>query len=187
MLELSALQELPVKLLASPRDLALIGLLVTAAAIDWRTYRIPNWLTLGGALLGLVLNGVATELGWLNALAGLGLGLALLLPLWMLRLLGAGDVKLMAMVGAFVGVPGIFGAVLFSLIAGGVAAAGFTLWHHKGLQMLRNVQETVVTSAFILASGHAPSLAAMPSIGKLPYAIGICSGCIAWLLYHHLN
>ena len=187
MFDLIALPSLSAGLLPSPTEMLLIVLLVIAAVADWRTYRIPNWLTMGGALLGLALSGFAPEIGVLNALGGIGLGLVLLLPLWALRVLGAGDVKLMAMVGAFVGVPQILGALVFSLIAGGVAAAGFALSRRKGLQMLRNVQVTVVASVFTLAAGHAPSLAAMPSIGKLPYAIGICTGCIAWIVYRHLN
>ncbi len=168
-----------------PAAALLLVLLVTAAVIDCRTYRIPNWLTMGGAMLGLAVNAFTTEPGWLSSLGGLGLGLVLMLPLWLLRMLGAGDVKLMAMVGAFVGVPEIFGALLFSLIAGGVAAACFAIGRRKSLQMLRNVQETVVTSVVAMSAGHAPSLAAMPSIGKLPYAIGICAGCTAWIFYRH--
>jgi prepilin peptidase CpaA len=187
MFELSALPALPARLLASPAHLLLALLLITAAVIDVRTYRIPNWLTMGGAVLGLLINAFGSQIGLLNALGGLGLGLVLLLPLWAVRVLGAGDVKLMAMVGAFLGVPEILGALVFSLIAGGLAAAGFALSRRKGLQMLRNVQETVVTSVLTVAAGHAPSLSTMPSIGKLPYAIGICAGCIAWLIYHHLN
>ena len=187
MFELNALSAVPARLLPSLAEVLLIVLLVIAAVADWRTYRIPNWLTMGGAMLGLVLSGFAPEIGVLNALGGLGLGLVLLLPLWALRVLGAGDVKLMAMVGAFVGVPQILGALVFSLIAGGVAAAGFALSRRKGLQMLRNVHETVVASVVTIAAGHAPSLSAMPSIGKLPYAIGICSGYIAWMVYRHTN
>jgi prepilin peptidase CpaA len=164
-------------------DLVLAVLLVIAAVSDWRTYRIPNFLTIGGALAGLVLNAFVTDIGMLRALGGLGLGLVLLLPLWALRVLGAGDVKLMAMVGAFAGVPDVLVALVFSLIAGGIAAAGFALSRRKGLQMIRNVHETVVSSMVTIVAGQAPSLAAMPSIGKLPYAIGICMGCIAWMVY----
>jgi hypothetical protein len=53
--------------------------------------------------------------------------------------------------------------------------------------MLRNVQETLVASMVSISAGQAPSLASMPSIGKLPYAIGICAGCITWIVYRHLN
>ncbi len=75
-----------------------------------------------GAGLGLLLNSVLPEgygfvsslpgaLGLWKALAGLGLGLLIMLPLYMLRALGAGDVKLMAMVGAFLGPNATIGAI----------------------------------------------------------------------------
>ncbi len=187
MFESLSLSGLPARLLPSPTDLLLAALLVTAAVSDWRTYRIPNWLTMGGALAGLALNAFVTDIGVLRALGGLALGLVLLLPLWALRVLGAGDVKLMAMVGAFAGAPDVLVALIFSLIAGGIAAAGFALSRRKGLQMLRNVHETVVSSVVTIAAGHAPSLSAMPSIGKLPYAIGICMGCIVWMVYRQIT
>lgn len=170
------------------REGALAVLLLGAMVIDIRSMRIPNRLTFGGAGLALLLAlWPDSHPGILDALAGLALGLIALLPLRIAGVLGAGDVKLMAMVGAFVGVPEIFGALVFSMIAGGVAAIGFALFRRKSLQMLRNVQETLTTSMVTIAAGHAPLLASMPSIGKLPYAIGICAGCIAWIVYRHLN
>src|SRR5579863_1725487 len=67
-----------------------------AAWLDWRTRRIPNWLTVSGFLVGV---GAHTAIGgWHGALAslgGAGLGLLILLPLVLLRGLGAGDWKLM--------------------------------------------------------------------------------------------
>jgi prepilin peptidase CpaA len=92
MFESIALPDLPARFLPSPADLLLAVLLVIAAVSDWRTYRIPNWLTMGGAVVGLALNAFVTDIGLLRALGGLGLGLVLLLPLWALRVLGAGDV-----------------------------------------------------------------------------------------------
>jgi prepilin peptidase CpaA len=94
---------------ADPRSAMLVALLATATAIDWRTYRIPNWLSVGGMALGLLGNAAAEGItsGLLPALAGLALGIAVLLPLYALRLMGAGDVKLMAAVGAVIGAPPI--------------------------------------------------------------------------------
>ena len=111
----------------SPRNHALnvlVALLLLAAVIDWRTYRIPNWLTVSGMVVGLLYNsiGPSPASGFWLALAGLGVGLVMLLPLYVLRVMGAGDVKLMAMVGAFLAVPGVIYAALYSLIAGGIVA-----------------------------------------------------------------
>jgi prepilin peptidase CpaA len=166
------------------RELLLAVLVLAAMVSDLRTMRIPNWLTFGGAAAGLALAALAGEA--LTALQGFGLGLAMLLPLWLVRVLGAGDVKLMAMVGAFLGFPEIAGAALMVFIAGGVLAIGYSLWLRQTGRMLRNVQQALVTSAFAISAGMKPQLAAMPSIGKLPYGVGICVGTLAWLVYRHL-
>eukprot|EP01032_Pedospumella_encystans_P026765 gene26765-30247_t len=92
--------------------LLLLGLLTTAVWHDIKARRIPNALVLPGALAGLALQGLLPAgggfyttpfgaLGLLLGLAGMALGLALLLPMYMLGTMGAGDVKLLAMAGAF--------------------------------------------------------------------------------------
>ena len=92
----------------------LAGLLAAALWHDLRTRRIPNRLVLWGTVGGVVLNSMLPAgaglfqqpfggLGLLQSLAGAAAGLALLLPMYLLRALGAGDVKLMAMCGAFLG------------------------------------------------------------------------------------
>jgi prepilin peptidase CpaA len=83
--------------------LALI-LVWLAAWIDLRTRRIPNLITIPGALLGLAVSPFAGGLdGLQTALAGLAVGMAVMLPGYWLRSTGAGDVKLMGAVGALVG------------------------------------------------------------------------------------
>ena len=81
----------------------LIALLVIAAWSDLKARRIPNWLVLSGILAGLIANGllpaglglnntfVPGGIGWVAALQGIGLGLAALLPLYLLKAMGAGD------------------------------------------------------------------------------------------------
>src|SRR4051812_45965159 len=84
---------------------ALLGILILAAAgYDIRYRRIPNWLVLAGIVIGFAWNLYSS--GWSglgHAAAGLGLGFALYFPLYLLRARGAGDVKLLAAVGAIVG------------------------------------------------------------------------------------
>ena len=174
------------KLLTQPGAAVLVALLVAAAVIDWRTYRIPNWLTVGGMVFGLIYNTVSVQPwhdGLLGALAGLGVGLVILLPLYALRVMGAGDVKLMAMVGAIVGLPDIVHAALYSLIVGGIAAVGFALYHRAFRRMTTNVMDIVQSMAFAAIAGNrpTPALAGRASIGKLPYGVSIAGGTIAWL------
>ena len=101
----------------------LLLILAIATFSDWRERKVPNVLTFGGALFAFVLqwtlNGagglVVAATGWLACLA-------CFLPFYVRGGMAAGDVKLMAAVGAFVGpVAGVV-ACVFSLIAGGVVA-----------------------------------------------------------------
>jgi prepilin peptidase CpaA len=173
-------------LLAQPSVAVLAILLVVAAVIDWRTYRIPNWLTVGGMAFGIIYNTAAASSwhdGLVGALAGAGVGLVILLPVYALRVMGAGDVKLMAMVGAIVGLPDIFHAVVYSLIVGGIAAVGFALYHRAFRRMTTNVIDIVQSMAFAAMVGHrpTPALSGRASVGKLPYGVSIAGGTIAWL------
>ena len=106
-------------------DTALVIVLVVAVVVDLRSSRIPNWLTfpaMGFALAAhACLNGVQ---GTLFSLAGLGAGLGLLLLVYLAGGIGAGDVKLMAAVGAMVGPYGVFSVALLSALAGGLYALG---------------------------------------------------------------
>jgi prepilin peptidase CpaA len=92
------------------------------ALIDLRTQRIPNALSATAALLGLIaqvsLNGAP---GLLSALAGAAIGLGMFLPFYLLRAVGAGDVKAMATVGIFLGAQATPLAVAFTLVAGSIA------------------------------------------------------------------
>jgi prepilin peptidase CpaA len=179
--------------LADVRSATLVLLLVAAAVIDVRTMRIPNWLTLSGALMGLGLNAAlqwqllgasAAAHGLLGALGGMAAGLALLLPLYLLRVMGAGDVKLMAMVGAFVGLQQIVPAVICVFLAGGVLALGVAAWRRSLRQLTLNVAGIVQWLAFAAFAGFRPDPAAGAnrSVGTLPYGLSICAGTLAWLV-----
>lgn len=77
---------------------------IIAGITDWRSRRIPNWLTVTALLIGIVTNSWLH--GWAGAktsLLGAGLGLLLLLPFVLIRSLGAGDWKLVGALGAFFG------------------------------------------------------------------------------------
>ncbi len=94
-------------------------LLVCAAALsDLRSRTIPNRLLLPGLIIGLALAALENGTdGLLISLAGFGLGFALLLPGYLMRFTGAGDLKLLATLGAYTG-PGmllqIFAAAVLS-------------------------------------------------------------------------
>jgi prepilin peptidase CpaA len=116
----------------------LLALVIGAAVYDVRYRRIPNWLTVTGVLAGLALN-VFIHQGWPGldftvrgvaevwpglrfSLAGLLTGFGVYFCLYFLRAMGAGDVKLMAAVGALVGMKDWFGIFFMTAIIGGVMA-----------------------------------------------------------------
>ena len=88
-----------------PILLIFVGLYTAAAAVtDLRTQKIPNWLTVTGAVLGLLYHTLAgTQLGFVGSLLGLLVGFSLLLLPFVLGGGGGGDVKLLAGLGAWVG------------------------------------------------------------------------------------
>jgi len=101
--------------------------LAAAVVIDVRTRRIPNWLTgaIVGGGFGLAFGGGGVT-PW-QATLGVLVGLALMLPGHVIGATGAGDVKLMAAIGAFLGPGLVFRAFLYSALAGGVLAIAVAL------------------------------------------------------------
>lgn len=92
---------------------------VVAAVYDIRYRRIPNWLSLTLVVLGLVLNlAVPGTPGIAASLIGVGVAALIYFPLYLLRAMGAGDVKLMAAVGAVVGFRNWFFVFFFSVVIG---------------------------------------------------------------------
>lgn len=102
---------------------ALITVLVTAVVFDLRSSRIPNWLTfpaMSVALAGHAWMGGMD--GALFSLAGLGTGLGGFLLIYLAGGVGAGDVKLMAAIGAFTGLYGVLSCAWFAFVIGGIYA-----------------------------------------------------------------
>jgi prepilin peptidase CpaA len=164
----------------------LLALLAMAAAIDWRSHRIPNWLTGGGFVIAIVwslLLPSPAQGGVLGALGGAATGLACLLPLYAVRILGAGDVKLMAMCGAFLGFWQTLPALLFVGMAGGVCALAFGLVHGAMGQLLSNARQLLVSLALSVVTGHRAAISpgSTPSLGRMPCAFAIALGVAAYL------
>ena len=190
--DLSALIELLSMLLLDARTGTLIALLVVAALIDWRTMRIPNWLTVGGMVLGLAIStvhGATVAKGLGQAAGGLSLGLLVLLPLYLLRVLGAGDVKLMAMVGAFLGPSSTIAALIYVVVTGGIAAILVAAARGTVGRLAMNVYFIVNVARMSpadAASGEHSS-GATQSVGTLPYGVSICLGTLAYLVTRQLG
>lgn len=158
----------------------LAGLLALAVWRDVASFKIPNALVYGGAAAALALHGVAGE-GLPFAVAGLAVGLAAMLPLYLIGAAGAGDVKLMAMVGAFLGPVEGFGAALASYLAGMLLALVAMARPAVFGSAMRNLR-LISYSVFARAAGMpAPAFNAQSgSAAKLPYGVAIAAGSLAW-------
>lgn len=159
--------------------LAIVLLLLSAATVfDIRSHRIPNWLVFSGALAGIAYQAFSPyDRGAIHSLAGLAVGLAAFMPLYMLRAMGAGDVKLMAMVGAFLGPASAFGAVLTTFIAGGALAIAAAIRNGAMSTLLENLRFMMADMTMKVMTGSAAHVEARPvSAGKMPYALAIATG-----------
>jgi prepilin peptidase CpaA len=160
-------------------------LLVSIAAVnDLATRRIPNRLLLAGLAGALILHLASGEPGpaLLGAFAGLGLGLAVFLPFYMMRGMAAGDVKLMAVVGAFTG-PGIaFEIAVLTWCAGGVMALAVVLARGRMRLALGNIGRMLIGMMTPGIGMLAPEQE--NSAGSMPYGLAIAAGTIIALVRH---
>lgn len=160
--------------------------LIEAAIIDGRQLRVPNWLTFhfiaGGLVFAFWTGGRALLL---TSMMGAAVGLLSLLPLYAIGGMGAGDVKLMAGLGAWIGPWLTLWAFFSSAIAGALIAAGMIAYSgeiYRHLAMMHTIGHEVLT---IRHPGTLSELAAgrKPSMKLLPYAIPIAVGSITFFAW----
>lgn len=168
----------------TPGAACVVAIAAVACVYDLRERRIPNWLTFGGAAVALVFSawtGGPSALGW--AVAGWFVGCALFFPFFALGGMGAGDVKLVAAFGAWLG-PGLaVWTALYAGVAGGVLAIVVAAWRGYLRQALTNVWALL---GFWRLAGiqPLPGLTLRTAEGpRLPYALPIAAGAVLvlWL------
>jgi prepilin peptidase CpaA len=121
--------------------IALLIMLAVAAYFDVRYRRIPNWLSLAGLLLALVLHAILDPVwpGLRFSLAGFGLAFGIYIALYAVRAMGAGDVKIMAAAGAMLGWNDWLGLFIVTAILGGAAAIVLVISKRRLKKTLWNV------------------------------------------------
>jgi len=109
--------------------IALLALVISASFFDLKYKRIPNPLSLSGALAGLAVNGLMFwPDGILQSLLGFAVGFSLFLPGYLLGMTGGGDLKLMAAVGSLLGPKLAFLAFVLYILAALVWVLGYGLY-----------------------------------------------------------
>ena len=156
-----------------------------ACATALRTSRIPNPVTLGGAVVAAVYALMFDGMGGLAFSAlGWAVGLVVFLPFYMLGGLGAGDVKLVACLGAWLGPSTALWTGLYAALAGGVMAILLGLATGYLGSAVRNVFELLVHFRQFGVRPH-PTLTLERGNGpRLPYALPIAAGAIAAMWLH---
>ena len=153
---------------------------VIAGWTDWRSRRIPNWLTVPALLLGIAANSLAQ--GWSGAkesLLGAGLGLGLLLPFVLIRSLGGGDWKLVGALGAFLGPPRLIAVLVVTIFVAGAMAVGLVVWKKRVGRTLRNLGRMLAALFTLHLPGPEVSLDNPESL-KVPFGVAVA---VAVVLY----
>jgi prepilin peptidase CpaA len=163
----------------------LIAIVLAAAIYDLRFRRIPNWLNLSGVVLGLLLNTIFfARTGFIGAVLGIGCALIVYVPLYLIRGMGAGDVKLMAAVGAIAGPSNWLGIFIATALIGGVVSILF-------VALKRRFQQTYLNLGLILnelchfrlpAKSDAQFDVRNPRAIGMPHGALIAMGAVAFLI-----
>jgi prepilin peptidase CpaA len=158
-------------------QLILASVLLVAGVTDLRSCKIPNWLTIsamaGGLLSHSLLNGLS---GLLFSVKGLGLGLAMFLILYIVGGMGAGDVKLLAAVGSFIGAEGVFSAGIIAMLLGGLYAMALII-ARCGVRASLKQMPTILKSC-ILMPGALEAFTPAKAQPQLRYALVIGLGTL---------
>ena len=169
-------------------ELLLLLTVVLAACNDLSTRRIPNVLLLasGVGAIALHLAAPAPADALLRGLGGAATGLAVFLPLYILRGMAAGDVKLMATVGLFLSAGDAFEVAVMTVCAGGVMAVAVVLWHGRWRAAWANVLSLLRPIVMGMAGVRlAAEPMPQPSVGNLPYGLAIASATLIFLAQRH--
>jgi len=178
--------------------------MIVAAVIDGWKLKVPNRLTYPLVFSGW-LYGLCVTVGWLHgdadnggiwgSLLGTLVGFALLLPVYAIGGMGAGDVKMQmgfgAWVGAYFGIGAgllvIWWAFAAAVIIGGVLAMGMMVVRGRYRLNLANTREIF---GDLIGAGNVGQIAdraakRKPRMHLLPYGIPLCLGFVGYLIYLH--
>jgi prepilin peptidase CpaA len=151
-----------------------IALAILAAQADVRTRKIPNALTFPALLLGLVVHGaLGGRDGFVSALVGMVVAGGIMIPAWLFKWMGAGDVKLMAAVGVWLAWPQAAIALLASFVAGGAIALVFALRRRLLMQALHNV--ALIGAWSVSRMGRGAPLPVTTGV-RFPFALAVLAG-----------
>ncbi|SDB29115.1 prepilin peptidase CpaA [Desulfonatronum thiosulfatophilum] len=163
--------------------------LISASIYDVKYKKIPNILNLSLIIFAVFYNISATGFeGLLFSGVGLTVGICMLLPVYTLGGMGAGDVKLMGAVGSMIGAKGVLISAIYTGLYGGLYALLILLIHRQYGRVLIS-RTWAVLKTFLLTRQYVPVDAPHPikKKPKLCYGVAIALGTTTYLLHNHLG
>lgn len=165
-----------------------VALVVIAMAYDLHARRIPNWLVATALVAAMPVQMLAhgVPMGPLWWIGGALMGGLLLMPGYLIRMLGAGDVKLMAAVGALLGPHVALEAALLATAVGGVLSLLALMQRRRLRRGVASAMSTLITISATpydsASTSTKPEQRARLSVGSLPYGVAIAIGSVITLL-----
>jgi prepilin peptidase CpaA len=170
-------------------------LVAVATFTDLRSRRIPNWLVLPFLLAGIAVSPMRSDwqgndhgFGWHGfgqcfaglgqSFAGLGLGLLLYGILFWMGGMGAGDVKLSAAIGAWIGPAQLFVALVITAMAGGIMALCWLAWLGFLKRLCKDVGDFIFAGKQRRMDCEPELVPANPLKRKMPYAPAMAIGAL---------
>jgi len=166
-----------------PIPMCVIALVSICASTDIVSRRIPNVVIAIGLIASLTVQASlhGPLAGGANWLAGVSTGFALLVPFYLVRGMAAGDVKLLMMIGTWVGPEMTFHIALATFLIGGAWSLVVTLSRGRTRQMLVNLWWLFNNARRMGHKAGRGPLAPIESVGSLPYGVAIAAGTLGML------
>ncbi len=150
-----------------------------AAVVDVRQHRIPNWLTYSGIAIGILLRWFF--FGWRglgSAVTGCLLAGGIVFLFYLVRAMGAGDVKLLAAIGSLVGPSDAVVVLAATAISGGVLALLYVIFRRRVGATFRNVGSVLTFHYWSGLRAHPELNLDNPSALRMPYGLAIATGTL---------
>ncbi len=158
-------------------------LLLLALVSDFRTYSVKNYITYSFMLIGLAINLAMEGIGGLVfSLQGIILPAACLFALYVIRIIGAGDVKLLCAVGAVMGAAFALYAAIYSFICGGFIASGLMLARENASERFNHLFVYLKSCFLTMEILQYTDLKNRQDGGKFHFSIAIASGTAAAII-----
>lgn len=162
----------------------ILSLFLAIAIIDdIRSYRIHNSIVVSAFVAGLILNLIQRGFhGLLLSLLAALIPIVILFPLFALRMLGSGDIKLFCAIGSIMGIEFIFNSMIFAFLAGGVISLGITLTRKNTLERLRYM--AAYLKSIYLSHSILPytSFSNKKDGAKFHFSPAIAAGCLIQIM-----